>query len=264
MDELKQIAEQYGLKPSRKKDELCLDIAKSIPEEKYENYVNIRYWKITKQGQELLDQNKYVEYYASHHPYWLGDIDIDINRLHELVQANPGRNYRDLIWNEYNQKSLEVFDQATETGHFNSYCRLLRDMSYFLGEENRYKEALASYLRFIYYNINYYAGIEGLKEYTYSKKVSDAAERMFILANPYEISSSNIKEWSNNCNLDEKQLRSFMIEQFDRYPDGLLSSNDLADFVFAGMKEDEETQQKLCRKAMRDAAKELPKYIERK
>ncbi len=260
MDELKQIAEQHGMKPGRRKDDLCFNIAKTIPEEEYEDSVNIRYWKITKRGRELLDQNKYVEYFASNHPYSLDNIDIDIVKLHELVQSNPGRQYRDLIWGEYNRKSLEAFEQATETGYFNPYCRLLRDMSYFLGEEGRYKDALAGYLRFIYYKVNYYAGMEGLKEYTYSKKVSDAAERMFILADPYEISGSNINGWSNRCEFNEKQLRSFMIEQFDRLPEGLISSKDLADYVFAGMKEDEETQQKLCRKAIRNAASELPKY----
>ncbi len=264
MDELKQIAEPHGMKPGRKKDDLCLNIAKTVPEEEYEDSVNIRYWKITKQGRELLDQNKYVEYYANHHPYSLDNADIDINKLHELVQSNPGRRYRDLIWGEYNRKSMEVFAKATETGYFNPYCRVLRDMSYFLGEEGRYKEALAGYLKFIYYKVNYYAGMEGLREYSYSKKVNEAAEHMFILADPYEISQSNINGWSSNCGFDEKQLRSFMIEQFDRFPEGLISSKDLADYVFAGMKEDEETQQKLCRKAMRNAAKELPKYIKRR
>ena len=263
MDELKQIAEQHGMKPGRKKEELCSNIAKTVPEEDYERHVNIRYWKVTKQGRELLDQNKYIGYFTSFHPYSLDSIDVDINRLYYFAEEYPGRRYRDFIWGEFNRKSLEAFEEGTRTGDFRSYCQLLKDMSLFLAEEGRYKDALSGYLKFLYYNVNYYAGMEGLREYAYSKKVNDAAEYMFILAGsvaPYEM-SDRINGWGNNCGFDDKQLRKFMIEEFNRFPDGLLSSEDLADYIFAGIKEDEKTQQKLCRKAMRNAAEELPKYM---
>ena len=258
--ELKDIAEKFGVNTSGKKDVLCSKIADSIPENELEKMVNVRCWKITNAGRELLNNNPYIEYFVGKHPYSLASADIDINRLHQLVENNPSRKLRDLVWGEFNRKSLELFEESSKSRRFRSYGWLLADMALFLEEEGRYKDALAGYLKYIFYNVNYDAGLEALKQYSYSKDVNDSAEHLFVLAEMLPFMNTNIQRMSDECGFDEKQLHKFMLETFDKYSGGLLSSKDMSAFAIAGMKNDKETQKKLCKKAIRYAAKEMPKY----
>ena len=261
MDKLKEIANQYDLKPCKQKDELCKKIADVVPDDALENIADIRYWKITEKGRDALNKNSFISYYTSSHSYDLNNVDIDINRLYELVRNNPDKRIRDLVWGEYNRKSMECFEEATKTGNFRTYCKLLEDMAFFLSEEGRYKDALAAYIKYIYYAFNYDAGLSALQNYSRSKKINDSAEILFLYAGSHSIEGYRINGWSNSCDFDKKQLQAFIEETFDKYPGGLLSSKDLTDYVFARINENEEKEKSLCRKAIRDAAKELPKYM---
>jgi len=64
---------------------------------------------------------------------------------------------------------------------------------------------------------------------------------MFVLAEMLPFMNANIQRMKDKCDFDEKQLNKFMIEVFDKYPGGLLSSKDLSTFVIAGMNNDRET-----------------------
>ena len=257
--ELKVIATKLGLKTSGKKDELCSRISESATEEALNSDIPERFWTLTEKGKALLEENKHISFYMEKHPYQLESVGLDINSYAKLFSGTPNGRVRDVIWGEFNRRSIDYYTKGMTKGEFRDYCELLRTMALFLEEESRHKEALAMYMRYIHYRSNFDAGLSAIRDYSLLKKVDDAADTLYFKTEILPFIASEIQTMSTGCVLDSKQLHAFMIEAFAKEKDtGMFSPTELADLVMCGMNGDQEGQKKICKTAMRSAAKKLP------
>ena len=149
--ELKQIASQYGIKVSGKKEELCARISKNVSEEELGSQVAVRYWVITEKGEELLKNNKYISLYLDKHEYSLSSIGLDIYTFAKLYEKKLNGTVRDRLWGEFNRREIIYYKKALQTGNFYEYCELHHIMALFLKEERRYKESLRQYMTYMHY-----------------------------------------------------------------------------------------------------------------
>lgn len=258
--ELKTIASKFGIKTSGKKEELCSRIAESVSEEFINGYVSERYWIVTEKGKALLEENKYISFFMEKHPYSLENVGLDINSCSKLFSGNPNGQVRDVIWSEFNRRSIESYSKGMTKGEFRDYCELLRTMALFLEEESRHKDALGMYMRYIHYRANFEAGLSAIRYYSILKKVDDAADTLYMSTEIYPFIAEEIQTMSYGCGYDSQQLYAFMKNAFSKENDtGVFSSTELADLVMCGLNGDQEGQKKICRTAMRSAVKKLPK-----
>ncbi len=258
--ELKSIASKFGIKTSGKKDELCERIKENAPENELQESVLERYWIITEKGKSFLEENKHIDFYLQKHPYSLESIGLDISAYAKLFSDNSKEKIRDILWGEFNRKSLEYYKQGMEKGEFANYCSLLHVMSLFLEEENRHRDALNMYMRYIHYKTNFDAGLSAIKHYSLIKKFDNAVDILFLNAQIYPFMANEIQEISIGCDFDSKKLQIFMNEVFSKEKDtGLFSPVQLTDFVMCGLNGDEEGQKKICGIAMKAATKRLKK-----
>lgn len=72
----------------------------------------------------------------------LDNIGLDVNTYSKLFSGNPSRRVRDVLWGEFNRRSVDYYTKGMTEGDFRDYCELLRTMALFLEEENRHKDAL--------------------------------------------------------------------------------------------------------------------------
>lgn len=258
--ELKAIATNLGLKTSGKKEELCARITENATEEVLNNDIPERFWTLTEKGKALLEENKHISFYMEKHPYNLENVGLDINAYAKLFAESPCGRVRDVIWGEFNRRSLDYYNKGMTKGEFKDYCELLRTMALFLEEENRHRDALAMYMRYIHYRANFDAGFSAIRYYSLSKKVDDAADALYIDVEILPFIASDIQTMSTGCGFDSVQLYDFMKEAFAKEKDtGVFSTTELADLVMCGLNGDQEGQKKICKAAMRSAAKKLPK-----
>lgn len=258
--ELKAIATKLGIKTSGKKEELCERIAESSSEEALSSDVPERYWIVTEKGKSLLDQNKHISFYMEKHPYYFESVGLDINAYSKLFSGNSAGQVRDVIWGEFNRRSVDYYTKGMTKGEFRDYCELLHTMSLFLEEENRHKDALAMYMRYLHYRANFDAGLSAIRYYSLMKKVDDATETLYRNTEILPFIASEVQMMSDACEFDSNQLHAFMRDAFSKENDtGIFSPTELADFVMYGLNGDRDGQKKICQAAMRKAAKQLPK-----
>ena len=167
--ELKAIASKFGLKTSGKKEELCSRIAESVPEENINSDVSERYWIVTEKGKSILEENKHISFFMEKHPYSLEYVGLDINAYSKLFSGNPNGRVRDVIWGEFNRRSGDYYTKGMTKGEFRDYCELLRTMALFLEEENRHKDALGMYMRYIQFQHTLFLGIMIILYLTHKK-----------------------------------------------------------------------------------------------
>lgn len=258
--ELKELAAQNGLKTSGKKEELCAKIVAEVPEEKLRNMVKSRYWKLTDTGKAMLDSRPWISFYLEKHPYSLDEIGIDITSFCNLYKKNPNGRMRDVLWGEFNRLSLELYSKGMTKRNFGEYCSLLRAMALFLEEEGRHKDALMMYCRYLYFRSNINAGISALQYYSYTRKVDETADTLYMKAEIYPFIAGELTDISNRCDIDSVALKAFMIECFKKEKDtSVFTPEELADFVLMGLNGDQAGQKTMCLKAMKEASKKLPR-----
>ena len=258
--ELKAIATKLGLKTSGKKAELCSRITENATEETLSNDIPERFWTVTEKGKALLQENKHISFYMEKHPYYLENVGLDINSYAKLFAGNTNNQVRDVIWGEFNRRSVNCYTKGMTKGEFRDYCELLRTMALFLEEESRHKDALAMYMRYIYYRSNFDAGLSAIRYYSMLKKVDDAADTLFLNTEILPFIVSDIQTMSNGCGMNSNQLHAFMKEAFSKEKDtGLFSPTELSDIVMCGMNGDQEGQKKICKATMSSVVKQLPK-----
>lgn len=263
--DIKSIATKLGLKTSGKKEELCSRIAESASEADVADEVPDRYWVLTENGKALLNENSYIGFFLEKHRYDLELLGYDINSFAKLCANKPKARVRDTLWGEFNRRTPELYKKGMTKGEFRDYCELLRTMGLFLEEEGRHKDALATYLRYLHYKINFDAGLSALKHYSYFKKVdkdavNSSADMMFINAEILPFMADDIQTMCTGCGFDSNQLYQFMIEMLTKEPDtGMFPPKELSDFIMYGLNGDREGQKQLCKKAMTAAVKKLPK-----
>ena len=258
--ELKAIAAKLGLKVSGKKDELCNRIAENASEGDLEADVSDRYWIVTEKGKTLLEENKYISFYMDKHPYSLESVGLDINAYSQLFSGKPNGRVRDVLWGEFNKRSIEYYNKGMTKGEFGDYCGLLRTMALFLEEETKHKDALAMYMRYIHYRANFEAGLAAIRHYSLVKKVDSAADILYMHTEILPFIADEIQTMSVGSELNSNQLYTFMREAFSNEKDtGVFSPRELADLVMCGLNGDQEGQKKICKVAMKSAAKKLTK-----
>lgn len=258
--ELKAIAAQYNLKVSGKKDDLCLRLSQCLDESELGQHISDRYWVITEKGRELLDANPYIEFYLSEHKYHLSLIGLDLFSIFKLFKGKNNARVRDIIWGEFNRKSMVYYSEAVKTGKFNDYCNLLCIMALFLEEEERYKYALEMYMRYVFYKINFDIALQSFNYYSNIKLPEQTMESFFISIKifffPFVV--KDIINMSNNCEFDSFQLSNFMCEAFSKENDtGVFTAKELTDLTMCALNGDKDGQKKICNKAMKNAIKKL-------
>ena len=265
VSDFKAIATKLGIKTSGKKEELCARIAENVSEADVAADVPDRYWILTEAGKKLLNDNSYIGFFMEKHRYDLELLGYDINLFAKLCANKPKARVRDTLWGEFNRITPEFYKKGMTKGEFRDYCELLRTMGLFLEEEGRHKDALATYLRYLHYKINFDAGLSALKHYSYFKKVdkdavNSSADMMFISAEILPFMADDIQTMCTGCGFDSSQLYQFMIEMLSKETDtGMFSPKELSDFILYGLNGDRENQKQLCKKAMMSGVKKLPK-----
>ena len=256
---LKEIASANNLKVSGKKDNICGLIATNIPEDTLRAYVPERYWVITEEGKKLLEENPYIAFYLDKHVYNLNMIELEIFSFSKLFENDYSGRVRDRLWGEFNRLSSEFYKKGVTTGEFQDYCELLEIMALFLKEEGKIKDALALYMRFLFYRANFQAGFKALKHYSLGYLDDDAIVlSVEVELLPYMV--DQIMSMSEVCGFDSKQLRSFMLDAFSKEKDtGLFTPQELTELTMLGLNGDREGQTKICVKALKAALKKLPK-----
>ena len=258
--ELKEMALQNGLAADGKKEELCQRIVAGVSPAELDRLVPERFWKTTDSGQNILNQNSYVEFYLEKHLYSLDKIGLDINALERLLSGKPKARIRDALWGEFNRRSMELYKKAVSGRSFHEYCALLRTMAMFLEEEGRHKDALAQYMRYIYYEVNFRGGLAALNEYSYFHDIEKATSTLFMYTEVVPFMVNEITVIENGCQFDSSQLEKFMIDAFSKESDsGLFSPQELAKFVMCGLNGDKDGEKNICVKVMKSAVKKMPK-----
>ena len=259
LPELKEIATQYGIKTSGKKDELCQRIIEQVPESELDKHVSDRYWVITDAGKELMKQNPHVTYYLEKHKYSLDAIGLDINAIDKLFSKKPNGRTRDVIWGELNRKCLECFKNEIPKGQFHNYCEILHTQALFLEEEKRYKDALRTYVRYLHYRANFQAALNAINQYSYLKDIERAADFLYMEAEIYPFIATEIASINEGCEFDSVQLKAFILDMLQQEKDtGIFTPEELAEFIMFGLNGNEDGQKQLCKKAMKAASKKIP------
>lgn len=258
--ELKTVASNYGLKVPGKKEDLCNKIAENVSEEDLAQHITERYWKVTEQGEELLKENPYIGYYLDKHEYNLRDIGLDVFKFSKLYEKPQKVLVRDRLWGEFNRLSTEFYAKGMSKGDFRDYCALLHIMALFLKEESKYKDALAQYMRFLYYRANFMAALAALRHYSFTGSVDDDAIMLTSGVEILPFTAQEILSISNGCGFDSSQLKSFMLEAFSKEKDeGIFTTKELTELTMLGLNGDREGQKEICVKAMKVAMRKIPK-----
>lgn len=263
--DIKAIAKKLEIKTSGKKEELCLRITENASEADVAGDVPDRYWVLTENGKALLNENSYIGFYMEKHKYDLESLGLDINTYAKLFKNKPNGRVRDVVWGEFNRRIPELYKLGMTKGEFREYCQLLKTMSLFLEEEGRHKDALAMYLSYMHYWVNFVAGLSSLKLYPIRKKIEkDAIESsinsLFLYAEIFPGTAEDIQNMCNGCGYDSNQLYQFMIDVLSKEKDtGIFTPKKLADFIMCGLNGDKNGQKLLCKDVMMAAIKKLPK-----
>lgn len=143
--ELKEILTELGLKTAGKKEDLISRIKESANEAYLIRRVKERRFARTESGERELEINAYIPYMHSHK-----FADISMSDMCILVNKNPNRPFRDILWSEFNRLSGEYMEE----GRFGEYRNIRYTMYQFLMEENRTAPAFSLLAETIFYDLN--------------------------------------------------------------------------------------------------------------
>lgn len=101
--------------------------------------------KLTELGKAEIKKNEYVLYMHRHKNLGVSMADMCI-----LVNRNPGANYRDLLWGQFNKLSGEYITN----GRIGLYRNTRYAMYSFLCEEKRYNDAFIHLSEAFFYDLN--------------------------------------------------------------------------------------------------------------
>ena len=247
--ELKEIASDFSVAVSGKKDTICNQIQVSILDEQLNKYKIPHYWILTESGKQMLEDNPYVELFMGKHKYSLEDANIGIEEVAELAQNRPMARCRDAVWGLLNKKSGESFEKGTTTGNFRTHCNQLRTMALFLEEEGKYKPALDQYYRYLFYQINYESALKGMHFYSTTQNIESSADCFINGAELVPFQIAEISDLVNENCYSEDDFKDSMLECFSKEPNkGLLTPNELVEFINCSMRGDREQMRAIYKK----------------
>ena len=255
--ELKDIAQKMGIKSSQKKDELLNNLMQNVDESRLIPYIKVRYWVLTNEGEELINNHPYIKYYLEPHPYSLKEIGIDFNTFCKVA---GNKRYRDSIWSELNRLLIEKYRAGIEKHNFQEYCQVLRTQALFLQEESKYLDALAIYARYLYYNCNYDAGLKAILFYNILKKSTEMEEQLYINAELLPFQVKELTSLCSDCDLTSQDLKVFLIKCFNKEKDsGLFTEEELSNFIMCELNGEKEQSKAICKNTAQRAIRTLTK-----
>lgn len=142
---IKEVLKTHELKLSGEKAELVQRLLDSIPESELNERFPKRTYALTDLGEAALDEEVYVSYIHRH-----GVEDLDIWSLNKMVHTQPYMPYRDKLWGYLNQRSMQHFQDR----NFGLYRNCRFNMSQFLCEEKKYRDALAMLAEVVFFDLS--------------------------------------------------------------------------------------------------------------
>ena len=147
---------------------------------------------LTDSGENEILRNPYVLYI--HQNEWVG---ISMRKMNAIMTKNENMKYRDVIWGEMNQSSLEYIQKH----EYGLYRNTRFSMSRFLKEEGKFLPALSMLCEVIYFDLNMdlepliapgvinelrlLSGSIGISNDDLSSFISDAVKKLSIPARNY-------------------------------------------------------------------------------
>lgn len=258
--ELKEIATKCNVGTGGKKDALCQRLIEEIPTDVLEANVTERYWKITEIGRQELMKYPYIGYYMENHKYSLKELGYNIDELSKLCKGKNSLRIRDIMWGEFNRKTNQLYMEAVKNGNFHNYCDFLRAMALFLEEEGKYKDALAGYIRYLHYQLNFKASADTLKYYLLTKKEKESFETLCMYSELLPFMKKELLDLSNECGFDSTQLTAFLSERFAMEQDeGFFTPQQLTNYVMQSLNGNIDACKAICKDAFDVALKKLSK-----
>ncbi len=141
---IKDVLKAHNYKVSGKKADLVQRALAEVSEDELNRLFPKRTYTLTVQGKAALDNSMYVSYIHRH-----GIEDLDIWSLNRLVNTEPHMSYRDKIWGYLNQRSMKHFSE----GNFGLYRNCRYEMSQFLKEEGKMKDALGMLAEVVFFDL---------------------------------------------------------------------------------------------------------------
>lgn len=208
VSEIKQELKTIGQKVSGKKSDLIARLLDNVDLEKLNQKFPVRFYTLTESGQQELSENEYVPYLHRHRYMSVWEMN------HRLANNPKHLRYRDLIWQFFNEESL----QHLKEGNMGFYRNTRLNMYQFLMEEQRYGPAFNLLCEVIAYDLS---GMDNNEFYNV-----DEDFRLQLLLDykfPYDKSSATlppaIKQWLPNLqrylNLSDGELRQRLFQQFE-------------------------------------------------
>lgn len=232
ISELKPVLQSHGLKASGKKSEMIERILENISEEELDILFPDKPYKYTQKGEALLKKFEWIPYIHNHRINGL-----DIRNFTEKMQTPPYRNYRDKIWQYFNEECIKNI----ETRDFGCYRCVKLEMADFLVEEHNEKGAFKLLCEVISYDLS------GLCNGFNMEYLSIYSENFF----PYEKSivtmapaiTKRIKNMSDDFGWSEKELISNLLKEISaiKLPFTIFIPEEKVEIVIAEINDDKST-----------------------
>ena len=246
---LKEELKKHGLKVSGKKIELVNRLLSEITEDELNSRFTKRTYQLTELGKNALEEEAYVPY-IHRHPL----EGLDIWSLNRLVHNQPFMPFRDKIWGYLNQRSMEHIS-ARNYGLYRN-CRY--NMSVFLQEEKRYREALTMLSEVIFYDLSgldnnfnlEYLNIYAKSYFPYKDSIATTAPGIL----------KAILKCQEELGISEDELKAELLDTMKELnvPFHLFTPEECVEIVFLEINEDAEELTKVYEKSKRRFKQKYP------
>lgn len=145
VSELKDLLNRKNEKTSGKKIDLVSRVLTVYNQQQLEQMFPVRYYQLTKAGENEVLQNEYVIYLHRHHYMTVWEMNSLLKATH-----TEATHYRELIWREFNRKSIEYMKNCD----WGLYRNNRLDMHDFVMEEKKYRSALQLLCEVISYDLS--------------------------------------------------------------------------------------------------------------
>lgn len=203
-----------------------------------------RYYRLTPDGQQELDDNPYVFYLNRHGYMTIWEMNYALN--HEF----KGYTYRDVLWDLFNRQSGEHFRNYD----FGLYRNIRMSMYQFLMEENKPKRAFKFLCEVVIYDLSYTSNgmsyffeCEATDPQSYlffyesdTRHIAPYEESVFILP-PYIIGC--LADMQTKLGLSDEDFREALLQNFENYthPLRVFTNEECADIVLAEINQAQES-----------------------
>lgn len=267
LSDLKSIASALKITVKGNKADIVSQLAKT-DEETLSSFVQDRSWKLTENGYAALSLNPYIEFFLKKHPYNTTDVGVDIWTVNKDFVKNPNRPYRDIIYQQLNNKMNKLSaaiqkDPSSKAANTHQYCDCYRLMGLFVEEEGHsYPTAADLYFQYIYKNINVHAGLQFLLNYKFLGNTrtlrNDIINQFYSDIQLYPFQKQELLRLIDELGVEENNIRGALIYSFKRTNDkGIMTESEAADFVLLELSGEIDKSKDLAVKLAKEAAKKV-------